>query len=286
MTIAALAAPLPRDRQRPNINDLVILTAGVGVAGPDWGRDNENRCHSTFGLDHRVTVGSMHLRDTIWLVLTLMTAVLAGCNNFAATNQTVPESDSVAQSGPVVQSGATAQSMPIGQSVPIAQSGPPSPPIAQSRPIAQSGAVVQSRPITKSEALSAYIARSVQPCAIAQSGSGAVVQFGTSGQPEPPSGPDPSYRDIVAYCFKATFKDYASYELFEISEPRWVSSIKGWVWLVCVRFIDRGHRRSYALLLNDSAVVDGHYAHQTDNCGSQAYVVFEQMGGLGLPPLH
>ena len=217
----------------------------------------------------------MHLRDTTWLVLTLMTATLAGCNNFTATNQTIAESDSVAQSGPVVQSGA------IAQSGAIPQSEPPSPPIAQSRPIAQSGAVMQSRPITKSEALSAYIALSVQPCAIAQSGS-----MGAIAQSEAPSGPNPSYRDIIAYCFKNTFKNYATYELFEISEPRWVSSIKGWNWLVCVRFVDRGHRRNYALLLNDSTVVDGHYAYQTDNCGSQAYVVFEQMGGLGLPPLH
>jgi len=203
----------------------------------------------------------MHLRDTTWLVLTLVTATLAGCNNFTGTNQTIAESDSVAQSGPVVQSGA------------IAQSEPPSPPIAQS------GAVMQSRPITKKEALSAYIALSVQPCAIAQSGS-----MGATAQSEPPSGPNPSYRDIIAYCFKNTFKNYATYELFEISEPRWVSSIRGWNWLVCVRFVDRGHRRNYALLLNDSTVVDGHYAYQTDNCG--AYVVFEQMGGLGLPPLH
>src|SRR6516162_10833367 len=106
----------------------------------------------------------MHLRDTTWLVLTLVTATLAGCNNFTATNQTIAESDSVAQSGPVVQSGA------------IAQSEPPSPPIAQS------GAVMQSRPITKKEALSAYIALSVQPCAIAQSGSSAVVQSGEIAQ--------------------------------------------------------------------------------------------------------
>jgi hypothetical protein len=250
------------------------------VWGPKLGWDNEIVGHSTFGLDHRLTVGSMHFRDTTWLVLTLMTATLAGCNNFTATSRTVPESDSVAQSGPVVQSDA------IAQSVPIAQSEPPLPPIAQSRPIAQSGAIVQSRPLTKSQALSAYIAHSVQPCAIAQSGSSAVAQSVPIAQSAPPSGPDPSYRDVIAYCFKTTFKDYATYELFEISEPRWVSSLKGWNWLVCVRFVDRGHRRNYALRLNDSTVVDGHYAYQTDNCGSQAYVVFEQMGGLGLPPLH
>ena len=233
----------------------------------------------------------MHSRHTAWLVLTLMTATLAGCNNFISTNQTIPESDSVAQSGPVIQSGA------IAQSAPIAQSEAPSPPIAQSRPLAQSGAV--ARPITKLEALSAYKGV-VQPCAIAQSGpiiqlnapslpmtqSDAVVQSGANAQSEPPPGPDPSYRNVIASCLKTTFKDYATYELFEISEPRWVSSIKGRNWLVCVRFVDRGHRRNYALLFNDNTVVDGHYAYQTDNCGSQSYVGFEQMGSVGLPALH
>lgn len=218
----------------------------------------------------------MHLRDTTWLVLTLMTATLAGCNNLTATNQTIPESDSVAQSGPVVQSGAIAEAAPTAHP-------DPSPLIAQSRPIAQSGAVVQSRPIIKSEALSAYMAI-VQPCKIAESGPTAVV--GAIGQSKPPPGPDPSYRNVIASCFKTTFKNYATYELFEISEPRWVSSIKGWNWLVCVRFVDGGRRRRYVLLFNGSTVVDGHYAYQTDACGSQSYVAFEQMGGLGLSPLH
>ena len=103
---------------------------------------------------------------------------------------------------------------------------------------------------------------------------------------EPPSAPDPSYQNVIADHLKTTFKNYPTYEQFEISAPRWVSSVKGWNWLVCVRFLDRGHRRSYALLFNGSSVVDGHYAYQTDNCGTQAYVVFNQMAGFGLPPLH
>ena len=45
--------------------------------------------------------------------------------------------------------------------------------------------------------------------------------------------------------------------IFEISDPRWVHAIQGWNWLGCVRFVDRGHRRSYALLFNGSTVVDG-----------------------------
>src|SRR6516162_7251573 len=130
--------------------------------------------------------------------------------------------------------------------------------------IAQSGAVVHSGAIA-------------QPGPIAQSG--AIAQSA-------PSSLDPSYPEVIADRLKTTFKDYASYELFEISTPRWVHSFKGWNWLVCVRFLDRGRRRSYALIFNDSKVVEGHYAYQTDNCGTESYVVFEQMRGLGLPPLH
>jgi hypothetical protein len=206
----------------------------------------------------------MYLRYTAWLVLTVLTTAFAGCNKFTAPNQVSPESGPIAQSGavisesgPVAQSGAVVPSGAIARSGPIAQSAAPSAPIAQSG--VQSGAVVQS---------------------------GAIAQSGPTAQSEAPSAPDPSYPNLIADRLKSTFKDYASYELFEISAPRWVSSYKGWNWLVCVRFVDRGRRRSYALLFNGSNVLDGHYAYQADNCGSQSYGVFEQMGGLGLPPLH
>jgi hypothetical protein len=149
----------------------------------------------------------------------------------------------------------TAPNQVISETAPVAQSGS----VAQSAALAQSGAVVQS---------------------------GAIAQSGPIAQSETPSAPDPSYPDLIADRLKTTFKDYASYELFEISTPRWVHSFQGWNWLVCVRFLDRGRRRSYALLFNSSKVLDSHYAYQTDNCGIESYVVFEQMRGLGLPPLH
>lgn len=147
-------------------------------------------------------------------------------------------------------------------------------PIAQSDAVVHSGAIAQPGPIAQSEAPSAPVAQS-----------GAVVQSGAIAQ-SAPSSLDPSYPEVIADRLKTTFKDYASYELFEISTPRWVHSFKGWNWLVCVRFLDRGRRRSYALIFNDSKVFEGHYAYQTDNCGTESYVVFEQMRGLGLPPLH
>jgi hypothetical protein len=102
----------------------------------------------------------------------------------------------------------------------------------------------------------------------------------------PESGPDPSYRDVIASYLKKTFKDYPSYEAFEISDPRGVHSFHGWNWLTCVRFQDRGRRRTYALFLNGSELIDARYAVETDECGMQAYTVFEQMGGDGLAPLH
>lgn len=207
----------------------------------------------------------MHLRCAAWLVLTLLTATLAGCNKFTATNPVISESDPNAQSNAAVQSAA------IAQSGPIAQSEAPSAPIAQSRAVTQPGPMAQSGAVVPSDA--------IVP-------SGAIAPSGAMAPSEPPSAPDPSYQNVIADHLKTTFKNYPTYEQFEISAPRWVSSVKGWNWLVCVRFLDRGHRRSYALLFNGSSVVDGHYAYQTDNCGTQTYIVFGQMGGFGLPPLH
>jgi hypothetical protein len=71
-----------------------------------------------------------------------------------------------------------------------------------------------------------------------------------------------------------------------MANPRWVHSLQGWNWLVCVRFEDRNRRRSYALLLNGDNIVDAHYAFQTDDCDKQSYAVFEQMGAVGLPALY
>ena len=56
-----------------------------------------------------------------------------------------------------------------------------------------------------------------------------------------PTAPDPTFREVIAIHLKAVFKNYASYDAFEISDPRWVHSIKGWNWLTCVRFQDHGH---------------------------------------------
>jgi hypothetical protein len=216
----------------------------------------------------------MHLRYTAWLVLSLMTATFAGCNNVTAPNQgisdTVPiaQSDSVAQSAALAQSGAVVQTGAIAQARPVAPE-PPSAPVAQSGAAVQSGAIAQAAPVAPSEPPSAPIAQS-----------------GPIAPSEPPSAPDPSYPGLIADHLKTTFKDYLTYDLFEISTPRWVHSFQGWNWLVCVRFLDRGRKRSYALLFNSDKVLDSHFAYQTDNCGIESYVVFEKMRGLGLPPLH
>jgi len=101
-----------------------------------------------------------------------------------------------------------------------------------------------------------------------------------------PEAPDPTYQSVIANYFKTTFKTYASYKAFEISTPRWVHGFQGWNWLICVRFLDGDRRRTYVLTLNGTNIVDAHYAVQTDDCGAQAYSVFEPLGGVGLEPLH
>jgi hypothetical protein len=101
----------------------------------------------------------------------------------------------------------------------------------------------------------------------------------------PPTSPDPSFRELIARHLKAAFKNAASYDSFEISDPRWVHSIKGWNWLTCVRFNDHGRQRTYALFHNGDKIVDDRYAVQTDQCDTQTYFPFERMSG-GLDPLH
>ena len=84
----------------------------------------------------------------------------------------------------------------------------------------------------------------------------------------PVTGPDPSYQGVVATHLKQVLKNYSAYDSFEVSDPRWAHSIKGWTWLTCVRFRDQDRVRSYG---NDR------FAVQTDSCDLQTYYPFERM---------
>ena len=96
----------------------------------------------------------------------------------------------------------------------------------------------------------------------------------------PAAGPDPSFRDMIAAHLKKTFKNYSGYDSFEISDPRWVRSMKGWNWLSCIRFQDHGHVRIYSVFFNSGKIVDDRYAVQTDGCATETYSPFERMSGL------
>jgi hypothetical protein len=109
----------------------------------------------------------------------------------------------------------------------------------------------------------------------------------------PPSGSDPAFHKMIADNLKDTFKEVAKYDEFEISDPRWVHTVKGWSWLTCVRFQDREHRRSYALFIKGNEVIDSRYAVEADGCDTAAYIPFDLMpsaprpaNGTELEPLH
>jgi hypothetical protein len=97
-------------------------------------------------------------------------------------------------------------------------------------------------------------------------------------QEMPTSEPDAGYYDLVAKYLKDTFKNLASYDAFAISAFRWVSSLKGWSWVTCVRFEENGHPRTYAVFIKDGKVIDGRYAVQIDACNTQTYAAFGAMG--------
>jgi hypothetical protein len=112
---------------------------------------------------------------------------------------------------------------------------------------------------------------------------------GVRSEEMPPPALDLRYRNFISQHIKGVFKDYALYGSFEISNLRWVHSIEGWAWLVCVGFQDQGHARIYAVFFKDSAVLGSRYAVQTDACNTQTYASFNEMGpprpGV-LEPLH
>ncbi len=108
-------------------------------------------------------------------------------------------------------------------------------------------------------------------------------EIGSPKEEMPAAGPDPGYYTLVADHLKTSFNDHASYNTFSISGFRWVHAVKGWTWLVCVRFQDRGHERTYAMFIKEGAVVDARYAVQADACDTQSYAPFDAMMGGARP---
>ena len=100
------------------------------------------------------------------------------------------------------------------------------------------------------------------------------------GEAVPPSELNPAYRKSVENYVRNTFKNYASLNNLEISDPRWVHSITGWTWMTCVRFQEGGHQRVYTLFLNDLKY--SRYAVQTDACNAQSYFPLDSAA----PPRH
>lgn len=107
------------------------------------------------------------------------------------------------------------------------------------------------------------------------------VLVGCSNLASPQDGaPDPSvipaYRTTIANFVRSTFK---SIEATEISDLSWVHATVGWSSLACVRFLENGHRRTYALFMRDNAIVNSRYAVKTDECDTKTYSPFDLATG-------
>ena len=121
---------------------------------------------------------------------------------------------------------------------------------------------------------------------------GALILLASSGctqiaQPSEAATPpleQPAYAAVAAKYLSSTMANRDTFENFEISGLRWVHGLKGWSWLACVHFVDRGHLRTYALFIENDAVIDGRYAVQSDSCAAQSYTPFDVVTGvLGRP---
>ena len=116
---------------------------------------------------------------------------------------------------------------------------------------------------------------------LALSGCVAIAQ---TSDPTAPPAEQPAYAALAAKYLSSTMADRASFSNFEISGLRWVHALKGWSWLACVHFVDRGRLRTYALFIQNDDVTDGRYAVQSDSCGLQSYTPFDLVTGvLGRP---
>ena len=102
-----------------------------------------------------------------------------------------------------------------------------------------------------------------------------------------------AFHKIIGDHLKDSFKEIGTYDSFEISQPRWVHTAKGWSWLNCIRFQDRNRVRTYAVFIRTDKVVESRYAVTTDGCGGQVYAPFDDIpvlakpsNGVELDPLH
>jgi hypothetical protein len=101
----------------------------------------------------------------------------------------------------------------------------------------------------------------------------------------------PDYRSMIAKRLKTLLKDAVPGGV-EISDPRWAQSNKGWGWMVCIHYPDRGHQRTYVYFFNRSEFVDERFAVQTDHCEAQTYSALDlgpaiRPGAVGDPgPLY
>jgi len=91
------------------------------------------------------------------------------------------------------------------------------------------------------------------------------------------------YLQTIAKRLRATFSKTPLTGPIEISDPRWVQANKGWGWIVCIRFQDRGHQRTYVMIFDRNEFLDERYAVQTDACGAQTYSGFDPGSG-GMRP--
>ncbi|MGC1780448.1 MAG: hypothetical protein WBB34_21135 [Xanthobacteraceae bacterium] len=108
--------------------------------------------------------------------------------------------------------------------------------------------------------------------------SAACSELAQSNQTPPPP-TQPPYVALTAQYLQGALKDRSAYSGFAISGLRWIDSMKGWAWLACVDFQDHSQLRTYAIFIQDNAVVDGRYAVETDTCATQTYTPFDLLTG-------
>jgi hypothetical protein len=87
-------------------------------------------------------------------------------------------------------------------------------------------------------------------------------------------GPVPAYRKQIASGLAGVIGDPKRANGMQVSEPRQVDSLRGPAWLVCLRLVEAGRPRDYAVFFQNGLIAESRLAVRLDRCDAQAYKPF------------
>lgn len=91
----------------------------------------------------------------------------------------------------------------------------------------------------------------------------------------PEAGPEPAYRDVVAFWLPRIVGDPSKAGVMQISRPRRVESLRGPAWQVCLKTHAFSRPQYIAVFIRDNKVLDSRLGVVADRCVEESYAPFD-----------